>query len=223
MAGDLTFPWARRYDADQLAAFIEDLWGAASGDNDLATLDAIEQAIAEHRPCGSDSTLKCPLTEREVQVLTLLVNGGTYESTATRLGIAPHTVRSHCHKIIDRLGARDRTHAAAIAAHFGWLPGLDIAQVRERVHRKSPQQWQEIHRERAAAMRAQPGTSVDIGPYTSNSGAANVARGIQDGRLDAYQPVGAFTAQATHTGPGRWVVRAHYIGTPTSDPEEVTA
>lgn len=220
MAGEpLAFPWARTYDADQLAAFIEDLWGAASGDNDLATLDAIEKVIAAHRP----DPVPCPLTEREIQILTEVANGETYESAASNLGLGLETVRSRCAIIYDRLGARCAAQAAAIGAHHGWLPGLHVTQPAERVPQLGPHAWKTIYRQRAAEMRERPGDVVEIGPYGSASGARNGVWRIRDGLFTEFQPAGSFDAEAVRTDHGRWIVRARYIGTPVSPAQKAAS
>lgn len=45
-------PWARQMDADDVEGFLADLANAASGDNDLGTLDEVESAIARWRMIG---------------------------------------------------------------------------------------------------------------------------------------------------------------------------
>jgi DNA-binding CsgD family transcriptional regulator len=219
MADNLVFPWARSYDADQLAALIEDLWGAASGDNDLATLDAIEKVIAEHRP----DPVPCPLTGREIQILTEVANGETYESAASNLGLGLETVRSCCATLYDRLGARCAAQAAAIAAHHGWLPGLRVTEPAERVQQLSPQAWKTIYRQRAAEMRKRPRQVVEIGPYVSRTGARNGVWRINGGLIAEFQPAGSFDAEAVRVDHGRWIVRARYIGTPVSPAQKAAS
>lgn len=206
----LVFPWARKYDADQLDAFIEDLWGATSGDNDLATLDAIEKVIAKHRP----ARVPCPLTARDILMLTQIANGETYESAARNLGLSTETVRSRSGVIYDRLGARCAAQAAAIAVHHGWLPGLHIPAPVDRVPRQDPSAWKALYRERAAEMRKRPGDVVEIGPYGSRQGAHQATVRISKGLIDIFQPAGFFEAKAVPTSHGRWVVRARYLVTP---------
>ncbi len=60
-----------------------------------------------------------PLTRREQQVLALLVDGLTNRAIAARLVVEPDTVKDHVQSIIKKLGAADRTHAAAIAVRTG--------------------------------------------------------------------------------------------------------
>lgn len=212
----LAFPWARTYDADQLDAFIEGLWAAASGDNDLATLDAIEEAIATHRP----PAVPCPLTPREIEILTEIASGESYESAARNLGLSLDTVRSRCVIIYGRLGTRRGAQATAIAVHHGWLPGLRVTAAAPDLSRLAPNAWKAIYRERAAEMRKHPGKVVEIGPYGSRNGAYKSAARINKGQLDVFQAAGSFEAEVVPVQPSRWIVRARYVGTPVDASQE---
>ncbi|MGP4085430.1 response regulator transcription factor [Streptomyces sp. KR55] len=217
MASDLAFPWAREYDADQLAAFIEDLWGAASGDNDLDTLDAIEKVIAEHRP----DPVPCPLTARQIEVLTQLATGETYESAARNLGVSVSSFKRHCEAIYTRLGVRNMTQATVIAADLRWLPGIPVPVPPPRARKLGPHRWRAIYRKHVAQMRKRPRHPVEIGPYSSCSGARNAAWRMNKGLLSQFQPTGAFNAQAVRSDSGHWVVLARYLGTTdTAEREE---
>ncbi len=56
-----------------------------------------------------------PLTQREIQVLRLVDEGLTNKEIASRLHISAATARNHVHNILDRLGVRTRSRAAAVA------------------------------------------------------------------------------------------------------------
>lgn len=60
-----------------------------------------------------------PLSRREVEVLQELLNGYTNQQIGERLFIATDTVKTHLGHIIDKLQARDRTHAAVIGLWLG--------------------------------------------------------------------------------------------------------
>ena len=62
-----------------------------------------------------------PLTERELEVLTLVADGNTNRSTAEALGIQEDTVKGHVKSILAKLGAHDRTHAVTVALRLGIL------------------------------------------------------------------------------------------------------
>ena len=60
------------------------------------------------------------LTPRERQVLALLPRGLTNAEIARELGVATATAKLHVEHLLHKLGARDRTHAAALACDLGW-------------------------------------------------------------------------------------------------------
>lgn len=60
-----------------------------------------------------------PLTQREIEVLQLLVEGYTNQEIAAHLRIGPGTVKSHVEHIIAKLGASGRTQAAVLAVQHG--------------------------------------------------------------------------------------------------------
>jgi DNA-binding NarL/FixJ family response regulator len=54
-----------------------------------------------------------PLTTRERQVVALIDEGLSNKEIAARLCIELSTVKNHVHNLIEKLGARGRTEAAA--------------------------------------------------------------------------------------------------------------
>jgi DNA-binding NarL/FixJ family response regulator len=59
------------------------------------------------------------LTNREMDVLRLIVEGRTNPQIADALGIGTGTVKSHVQRIIAKLGVTDRTQAAVRAVQLG--------------------------------------------------------------------------------------------------------
>lgn len=55
------------------------------------------------------------LTRRETEVLHFLAKGHSNTQIASRLGISPHTVKSHVINIFNKLGVNDRIQAAVVA------------------------------------------------------------------------------------------------------------
>ena len=71
-----------------------------------------------------DSAAAHVLTARELEVLTLIARGLATHNIARELFVTPNTVRSHVARILDKLRARNRPHAVAIAFSAG-LIGID--------------------------------------------------------------------------------------------------
>lgn len=61
------------------------------------------------------------LTEREREVLSLLVDGLTNRAISERLSVSLETVKSHVHHIMQKMHAKDRTQAAVIATRQQWI------------------------------------------------------------------------------------------------------
>lgn len=59
------------------------------------------------------------LSSREIEVLSLIVEGLANKEIAYRLNIAEHTVKNHVKNILAKLGAADRTQAATAAIQRG--------------------------------------------------------------------------------------------------------
>lgn len=75
--------------------------------------------------------MRRPLSPRERRVLLLAGNGWTNEQIAAVLGISRMTVQRHLQNIRAALGARDRTHAVALAIRQGAVKVADIEALRE--------------------------------------------------------------------------------------------
>ena len=55
------------------------------------------------------------LTRRQREILQLLANGESTTAASRELGLSEETVKTHTRNALGRLGARNRTHAVAIA------------------------------------------------------------------------------------------------------------
>jgi two-component system response regulator DesR len=62
-----------------------------------------------------------PLSDRETEVLRLHADGMDARDIAAQLFLSYGTVRNYLASATDKLGARNRTHAAIIAGERGWL------------------------------------------------------------------------------------------------------
>lgn len=65
---------------------------------------------------------KAPLSNREMEVLRLMVAGLSNKEIAYRLGISNQTVKNHVTAILTKLGVADRTQATVYALRHGWVP-----------------------------------------------------------------------------------------------------
>jgi len=72
----------------------------------------VAAALAKH--VGDDD-----LSKREVQVLRLVGGGNSNKRIAERLFISEETIKGHVRKILEKLGAKDRTHAVTLALRRG--------------------------------------------------------------------------------------------------------
>jgi len=61
------------------------------------------------------------LSERELDVVRLVVDGRSNDEIAVRLGIGPKTVESHLRRIFERFDLASRTELATRALREGWL------------------------------------------------------------------------------------------------------
>ncbi|HSB66253.1 MAG TPA: LuxR C-terminal-related transcriptional regulator [Anaerolineales bacterium] len=73
------------------------------------------------RPKPSPGRVKLiePLSEREVEVLTLVTAGLSNREIARKLFISPGTAKTHIHNLCGKLGVRNRTEAAIRARELG--------------------------------------------------------------------------------------------------------
>jgi DNA-binding NarL/FixJ family response regulator len=61
------------------------------------------------------------LTTRELETLVLLGDGASTEEISERLGVARNTARNHVQRVLEKLGARSKLEAVAIARREGVL------------------------------------------------------------------------------------------------------
>lgn len=91
-------------------------WKAGSA---MSLPEAVEQTLAIHLPDDPDAGASRPnrygLTDRQREVLQLLVDGATNQEIATKLKISRKTVANHVGNILSRLGVDSRTAAVSRA------------------------------------------------------------------------------------------------------------
>ena len=98
----------------------------AAGDallSPAATRAVIEQFLAQPDPAAvAPSERLSVLTAREREVMSMAATGLTNEEIAERMFVSPFTVRTHVHRAMAKLDARDRAQLVAIAYQSGLVP-----------------------------------------------------------------------------------------------------
>jgi DNA-binding CsgD family transcriptional regulator len=67
-----------------------------------------------------------PLTPRELEILRMAAAGGSVDQLAEQLSLSPNTVKTHLAHCYDKLGARNRAGAIALAVAAGSLEATDL-------------------------------------------------------------------------------------------------
>jgi DNA-binding CsgD family transcriptional regulator len=110
-----------------------DAWQAAWAEGRAISLDdacalAIEELpilmplllpSASPEPSSQAAQDTYDLTDREIEVLRLLVAGLTYSQIADQLMLSFHTVHAHLRAIYNKLGVTSRSHATRVALEHG--------------------------------------------------------------------------------------------------------
>lgn len=84
-------------------------------------LDAIRRAAAGGLAFGVRPGNGVTLSEREREVLRLVVDGASNDEIGARLGISSRTVESHLRRLFERHDTASRTELASRAIREGWL------------------------------------------------------------------------------------------------------
>ena len=87
-------------------------------------LDAVRRAAAGGMAFGVRPGRGVVLSDRERQVVELIVAGASNDEIGARLGISARTVESHLRRLFDRTAVASRTELAARALREGWLEEL---------------------------------------------------------------------------------------------------
>jgi NarL family two-component system response regulator LiaR len=79
-----------------------------------AALEPFAPNIARQQSLG--------ITARELEILTLIARGLSNREIATQLFVSENTVKTHCARAFDKLGAARRTQAVLRGKELGLLP-----------------------------------------------------------------------------------------------------
>jgi len=104
---------------------VEAIRAAARGESFLqpsvaAKVIAEFARITDKRPHPHQPLIE-PLTERELEILSLIANGYSNKEIAVTLLIAEGTVKNHVTSILGKLAVRDRTQAALKGVELGLI------------------------------------------------------------------------------------------------------
>jgi DNA-binding CsgD family transcriptional regulator len=83
-----------------------------------------ETPTPTHEPFVPDTARQQTLgiTAREMEILTLVARGFSNREIATQLFVSENTVKTHCSRAFDKLGAARRTQAVQRGKELGLLP-----------------------------------------------------------------------------------------------------
>lgn len=84
------------------------------------SVQLLRRLAAEQR-APAPATLPAPLSQREQEVLHLIVAGKTNKEIARALSVSVATVKTHVGHVIAKLGVSDRTQAAVRAVQAGYV------------------------------------------------------------------------------------------------------
>jgi DNA-binding NarL/FixJ family response regulator len=86
-----------------------------------AVTERILRGLQQARPEFPSLNPPDPLTERETEVLRLMVAGYSNQEIADAVGVSEGTVKNHVSSILSKLGVRDRTRAVLKALDLGFI------------------------------------------------------------------------------------------------------
>jgi two-component system, NarL family, response regulator LiaR len=83
------------------------------------------EAPAQRQPSFAPNALcqqTLGITPRELEILILVAHGFSNREIATQLFVSENTVKTHCARVFDKLGAARRTQAVQRGKELGLLP-----------------------------------------------------------------------------------------------------
>ena len=89
---------------------------------DLLAKQAVEK-MEQPKTSSHGQNADSPLTDRELEVLSMIAEGKSNKETASALQISDQTVKNHISHIFAKLSVSDRTSAVLMAVNRGWIKG----------------------------------------------------------------------------------------------------
>jgi DNA-binding CsgD family transcriptional regulator len=105
----------------QLLDRLEELLSDVAGLSLVPKGEPVDVVVKQANPASFEAPAEkdVQLTNRELEVLTLLSEGASNKTIAKRLGISVHTAKFHVRSVSDKLDAVGRTDAVVHAARRG--------------------------------------------------------------------------------------------------------
>lgn len=97
--------------------------------NSALDAEIIQKMVAQVSSGIQDQPVE-KLTDRELEVLTLVGKGYTNKAIGLQLGISDRTVQGHLAHIFSKLQSASRTEAVMRAVSLGWLPS-DLGEIEQ--------------------------------------------------------------------------------------------
>lgn len=109
---------------------VRDVHAGKSALDSVVAQKLIAQLAAHATPSQAAQPTVEQLTERELEVLSMVARGYTNKAIGLQLGISDRTVQGHLAHIFGKLHASSRTEAVMRAVAHHWLPS-DLGQISE--------------------------------------------------------------------------------------------
>jgi two-component system, NarL family, invasion response regulator UvrY len=111
----------RWLDSDTLQALIAGMDAAASA-GQMIDAEVVEQRVAAQPVDPEISAVLRELSRRELQVLSLVVNGRTSSQIASELHLSPKTIDTYRSRLMQKLNVPDLPRLVRLAIREGVLP-----------------------------------------------------------------------------------------------------
>lgn len=111
----------KRLDAADLFAYLDDLQAGRPPFSPGLALKILDEFARQREAlvASSPPTDHAALSSRQIQILTLIVQGFTYQEVGQVIGITERTVKYHMGEILEQLHLQNRTQVIAFAAQMG--------------------------------------------------------------------------------------------------------
>ena len=104
------------YESDSVEQMMKGIQAIFKGEMWLSR-EIMAKCLMAHRSDGDASSREMVfLTQRELEILSMVVSGATNEEIAARVCISPHTVKTHIYNIFKKINVPNRLQAALWAA-----------------------------------------------------------------------------------------------------------